>query len=391
MSNQFDQMDVLQLQNAAKAIGWQLDPEARQSKAELAQKLEFQYRWRLEIASIADRAGGLDASEVPEFPYDAERIRACLVQLQPKIRRTQQKKWGWLGVLLLLPIFSAARCAQVNHRLLLLQTEEVRQAFEELKAPLEWSVDTPENPVWSDVLSLQEEINEDQKMAEELVSVCQIVDRLGYSLPQIRPYSYQEFGDYTPWADLVSKKRYAMKPFAFLDMPMTAVGVNDSNIERRFVLEHDLWVMSEPVLDDFWEYWSDAEAFKADEKPILVDWDQAIGFANEMSHYFGLEACYTLDEQNVWHWENDSCEGYRLPTELELIQIQHAEGHGVHANEWAWDMFDPSWLWNMPKTYTNPRINSVNIANPAHVVRSGMASRQKGEGIQAHFRLVREK
>lgn len=393
MAHNFEQMDLTQLQNAAKAIGWTVDSELRKNKTELAHALEFQYRWRAEFASIADRAGGVEASEVPELPYDAERIQVSLAQLQPKIRRTQQKKWGWLGFLVVLPVLGSVRCVQVNQSLLATQTEVVRGEFEQLNAETEalgWSVTTPDTPTWADLMSLQKMLEDDRALAEEVNSVRQLAGRLGYELSFERPYTYQDIGDYSIWRQLVEKNRTLMHPFSFLKVPMASVQVSDANIERRFVLNHGLWVMSQPVASDFWMGGEQSASSAA--LPIEVRWDEAISFANQLSQQLGLSTCYQMDKDDVWRWENESCMGYRLPTELELIQIQtqvQNTYNPVSLSEWAWDMYDSSWLWNMPKNNSNPRIDSVNIANPSHVRRSRESGRNSGDGGQAAFRLVR--
>ena len=51
--------------------------------------------------------------------------------------------------------------------------------------------------------------------------------------------------------------------------------------------------------------------------PVVVDWHEAVRFANVMSEREGLEACYQISGSRVsWPLGLD-CEGYRLPTEAE--------------------------------------------------------------------------
>ena len=172
---------------------------------------------------------------------------------------------------------------------------------------------------------------------------------------------------------------------------MTAVQVSDTNIDRRFSLGHELWVMSQPVASDFWI--GGEQVKKTAASSVEVSWGEAISFANRLSQQLGLDSCYQIDQDEVWRWENENCTGYRLPTELELIQIQKAVQNTYNSAslyEWAWDMYDSSWLWNMPKRNSNPRIDAVNIANPSHVRRSRESGRSSGDGGQAAFRLVRQ-
>ena len=394
MAYHFQSMDLAQLYDAAEAIGLNLKPGLKNNQEALSESLEFHYRWRNELSDIALKAGGMEPSEVPELPYDAERIQECLIQLQPKIRRNKRKRWGWFGLLLLLPVVGAVQCVRVNQNLLDAQTVLVKEELEQLQTitlSLGWSVDVPDTPTWSDVTTAEANIEEDRRLAQQMINVTQVAESLGYSIHHIRPYTDAQVGDYSLWMDLVQTEDHPIPPFAMRTVPLTVFSVSDTQIDRQFNLTHALTVMSRTVDTGLWALGDAKDAPEHKDTTVQVSWGQAIAFANLMSQREELEVCYMI-QNNVWQWENEDCNGFRLPTELELIQLYRSntdENSKSYIWEWAWDMYDPSWLWNMPKGTQNPRIDRVNMANPTHVMRLGPSKRRSSGGEKAAFRLVR--
>ena len=49
---------------------------------------------------------------------------------------------------------------------------------------------------------------------------------------------------------------------------------------------------------------------------ICVSWRDAVDFANALSLRHGLEACYTIEDDEI-RWSDPNCTGWRLPTEAE--------------------------------------------------------------------------
>ena len=394
MANQFEDLNLAQLQSAADAIALTLDSKLLSNRSALSEVLEFHYRWRTSLSTIALNAGGLQPSEVPDFPYDAERIQDCLAMLQPKIRRTTQKKWGWFGILVVLPIFGAVQCVQVNQQMLDVQTEQVKLELEQLQVEskaLGWEFEVPDVPTWNDVITVQASIDTDKRLAPHVAKVTQVADNLGFAMDFQRPYSDAQFGDYSFWLEMVERDGQSLLPFSMRTVQLSGIALSDSQIQRTISLNHQLSVMSRLVDPKLMAILNAESLPETKDNVMLVSWNDAVMAANQMSLRKGYDPCYTQPSDS-WVWENEDCDGFRLPTEIELLQIYRAqsdEGASQSTPEWAWDMYDSSWLWNLPKGSSNPRIDRVNVANPAHVLRLGSNERRSGDGEKGVFRLVR--
>ena len=94
---------------------------------------------------------------------------------------------------------------------------------------------------------------------------------------------------------------------------------NDEQPMQTVTLSRDFYMMESEVTQELYErvVGTNPSEFRSGHHPVeKVRWFDVVKFANKLSSMEGLEQCYIINRSTVT-WSNDSCRGWRLPTEAE--------------------------------------------------------------------------
>ena len=94
---------------------------------------------------------------------------------------------------------------------------------------------------------------------------------------------------------------------------------DDEQPRQSVTLSRDFYMMESEVTQELYErvVGANPSEFRSGHHPVeKVRWFDVVKFANKLSSMEGLEQCYTINRSTVT-WSDDSCKGWRLPTEAE--------------------------------------------------------------------------
>lgn len=122
-----------------------------------------------------------------------------------------------------------------------------------------------------------------------------------------------------------------------VEVPAGKIELRDDRIKQKWTVEIQPFLLAKfPVTQEFYfEITKKAPStFNGKGLPVeTVTWKDAVGFCNALSALKGLNACYTIQEENEEITLDLIADGFRLPTETEWEYACKAGTTGIRYGE----------------------------------------------------------
>lgn len=112
-----------------------------------------------------------------------------------------------------------------------------------------------------------------------------------------------------------------MMQHQMVEIPAGTIALRDDRINRKWAVEIQPFLLAKyPATQSLYFSVSgqSPSTFKGEQNPVeSVSWNNAIAFCNLLSQKSGLSQCYTVSGDGEETAFDETCDGYRLPSEAE--------------------------------------------------------------------------